>query len=758
MRGNYLRERLGITVLIVAAMILSCSLFADEAKAAPGRPKVALVLEGGGALGLAHVGVIQALEREGIPIDMVVGTSMGSIIGGLYALGYDGDQLESIVREADWAELFSEEQSINGESSDERENRSRFAFSLSFDTSGVQFGNGLLSGRKVLELIDCLAVIQPRLADFDSLPRRFRAIATDIESGEAIVLDHGPIADAMRASMSIPGVFSPYEFAGHRLVDGGLVQNLPVETARTLGADIIVAVDLRSGTNLPPKAAQSHIDILSRSLDILMRQNVDRSIPKADYVVTIDLRGYSSPDFGKADEILALGKAAGLNAAHTIEALRSRLGVAEGSSAVRPQPSMPRIANVIVVGGSKAEQALAKGIFSPILDTVPDRRQLEGMTDKLDSSGLFESIRLGLSSMDGRPTLVVGLESRGSRGNQFGVNASYESTYSTAVSTSNRALSANILFNDFGSPSDKLELSGEILDAPGIGARYTKHIASGITADGHAQFERDSATYLTADTLGYRYQTMATEAGADIGYEPLLSHKFSLGWEYAWIRESYIPDSYADASIERASIFHAGFAIDKLDSPIFPMDGVSSDAEYSMALTALGSERTFSTLVWRGSTYASFHSPFAFGLVWKAGTDFSSLVEGANSAPYYYMPSLDDRLLFPGLVAPDGYVGSHVLAAGISATTNLARLSRSIKVPAFLVCQASAGAALRDFSDYDELRSFAGWNWSGAVGLGVRINDGFGVSLKGGVARTAWASVRPFLSFDFGALGVRKKR
>jgi NTE family protein len=751
-----------IRIAALAAAIFSFSIEALRAEGSietPKRPRVALALEGGGALGLAHIGVIKVLEEEGVPIDIVVGTSMGSIVGGLYAMGYDAEQMESIARSADWEGLFSEKRPTKSEPYDERVARSRYVALLDFDKHGIKLSDGLLTGRKILELMDSLSLVLPSPINFDALPRPYRAVATDLDTGEPVVLDRGSIADAMRASMSIPGAFSPYSLDGRRLVDGGLVQNLPVETAKKLGADIVIAVDLRNESGArASNLSSSPIKSLSRSLDILIGQNVERSLALADFVITVDTQKYKLTDFGSAGAILDLGEAAARRAEGTFEAIRERIGSGLRAEAKIPTPRMPKIAKVVVQGGKSENRSRVEALFEPLVGTVPDQARLKKIFDELEESKSFEYLRTSFAAQEPEPTLVVRISEKPSQGNEFGVSFSYESTYSTKSLTSKRTLSSDALFADIGTPGSSLAVQAEILDAPGLKALYSQPLAPEIMACGYAQFERDFATYLTASSLGYRYQTITTEGGLSLGYEPIPGHELSLGWSYSWIHEVDLPDSYAAASIGHASLLRLGFSVRNLDSPIFPMDGISNDLRYTLSLRELGSQRAFSTLVWEGSACLSLDSPISMAFLWKAGTDFSKHAEDTISAPYYYKPSLEDRRLFPGPISTDNRIGSHAAAAGIEAELNLKRISRSLTAPVFVIGLVSAGTALRDFSDIADIADLSDlelWNWTTAIGLGLRINDGFGISLKGGVAGAAADGVQPFISLDLGALGYR---
>jgi NTE family protein len=189
-------------------------------------------------LGLAHIGVIKVLEELGIPIDMVVGTSMGAIVGGFYAQGFDAARLEKVALSVDWADILMERVNSSEERFRSRIDRSRYFASIDFDRRGFKLPGSLLSGRKLLYFLDRSTFAVPYPIDFDSLPRRYRGVAADLATGDRVVIDHGSLADVMRASMGIPGVLAPHLIGNQYLVDGGMVDNLPISTARELGADL----------------------------------------------------------------------------------------------------------------------------------------------------------------------------------------------------------------------------------------------------------------------------------------------------------------------------------------------------------------------------------------------------------------------------------------------------------------------------------------------------------------------------------------
>ena len=243
------------------------------------RPRIGLVLSGGGARGLAHVGVLKMLERERIPIDVIAGTSMGAIIGGLYASGMSAERLEKELLAIKWDEVFASR--VDRPLLSQRRKEEDFELSPVLEF-GMRDGElraplGALSGRGLESLLRRYTLPVRGVRDFSKLAIPFRAVATNLETGQPVVLDRGDLALALRSSMSVPGFFAPTEVDGHILGDGGLVDNLPIDVARAMGADIVIAVNI--GTPLSNRAALSSVTgLTTQMLSILTEQNVARSL------------------------------------------------------------------------------------------------------------------------------------------------------------------------------------------------------------------------------------------------------------------------------------------------------------------------------------------------------------------------------------------------------------------------------------------------------------------------------------------------
>ena len=271
------------------------------------RPRIGLALSGGGALGLTEIGVIKWMEENHIPVDRIAGTSMGSIIGSMYATGMTPAEIQKFAKKIDWDAAFLPEPGYTELSYRRKQDRRDFVVAAPLGLKhGLKGPNGLNSGQAAGLLLDRIAFADAEITNFDDLPIPFRCVATDMQSGEAIVLHDGFLADAVRASMAIPGVFTPVELNGRILADGGMVQNIPVETVRDMGADAVIAVEL----HYPPAdigQLGTLVGVLSRAIDVMITQNEHHSLALAKAKVRVDMKGFAITDYNRVDELVQLG-------------------------------------------------------------------------------------------------------------------------------------------------------------------------------------------------------------------------------------------------------------------------------------------------------------------------------------------------------------------------------------------------------------------------------------------------------------------
>jgi NTE family protein len=283
--------------------------------------KLGLVLSGGGARGLAHVGVLEVLDSLGIRPSYITGTSMGSIVGGLYSIGYSGKEIREIVTKLDWEPLLSDHRPLSGVDLKEKEILGRSMFSFSLKKKRFQLPSGILQGHHIIRMLDSLVSMKSVPKDFDQFPIPFRAITTDLMSGSTYVFDHGELSIAMRASMAIPTAFTPVRYQGKVLVDGGVIDNLPIEEIRNMGADVVLAVNVGYIEQPTEGDLSSLVGVLNKVSTLYGRNETFRTKKDADYLLQPNLKDYSITAFGKSSEIIQLGYLAAQQKADILEQL-----------------------------------------------------------------------------------------------------------------------------------------------------------------------------------------------------------------------------------------------------------------------------------------------------------------------------------------------------------------------------------------------------------------------------------------------------
>jgi len=378
-------------------LVLLCCLALPLAAAAE-RPRVGLVLSGGGARGAAHVGVLKVLERERIPIDAIAGTSMGAVVGGLYASGLSADEIAALVESKEWREAFREPAPRDRLSFRRKSEDQNFLvnFPLGLKSGSFRLPKGLISGQRLSQALRRVTAPVARVRRFDELPTPFRALATDLETGEPIELAEGDLVNALRASLAAPGVFAPVEIDGRLLVDGGLANNLPIDVARRMGVDVLIVVDV--GFPLRKRDTLDSVATISNQmLSILIRRGSDAqrsTLGARDILLAPDLGEASSFDFDILPRAVASGEAAAGAASERLATLaldQTDYGayLASRSSA---RGGAPSVAQVRVAADSLRYERLLRAGF---VDLASAEGLDEGLTT-LFGRGNFESVDYSL--------------------------------------------------------------------------------------------------------------------------------------------------------------------------------------------------------------------------------------------------------------------------------------------------------------------------------------------------------------------------
>ncbi len=270
------------------------------------RPKIGLTLSGGGAKGLAHIGILKAIDSAGLKIDYITGTSMGAIVGALYATGYSGNDIEALRKDIDFDVLFSNNVPLKTLSMEEKDQYSRFAIELPFINNKIRFTTGVISGQELNMKFAELFFHVYNIRDFNKFKIPFKCMATDLETGDLVVLDSGNIITALRATMAIPSVFSAVTRDNKKLVDGGLVRNFPVKNVKGMGADIVIGSNVTSGLAKMDKI-KNPVDVLLQMAFFREAADFKEEIPLTDIYIHMPLEDYNTASFGSNKEIIEIG-------------------------------------------------------------------------------------------------------------------------------------------------------------------------------------------------------------------------------------------------------------------------------------------------------------------------------------------------------------------------------------------------------------------------------------------------------------------
>ena len=333
-------------LLILAAMLMSSTVSAKTDSTTVSRQKVAVVLSGGGAKGMAHIGVLKVLEKAGIPVDIVTGTSMGSIIGGLYAVGYNANALDSMVRVQDWSYVITDKEDLRRQSISDRRKQNTYLYStgLTIGKRDKQAG-GIIKGKNLAELFQQLCVGFTDSLDFTrDLRIPFACVATNIIDNSEVDFHSGRLPQAMRASMAIPAAFSPVRIGDKVLVDGGLKNNYPADLAREMGAEIIIGVTVQGA----PKSAEDvggTMSILSQIIDVNCKNKLEENLAITDLHLQVDTKGYGSASFSQAaiDTLIRRGEEEAMRHWDNIIALKQRIGINETFRPTILHPLRPQV-------------------------------------------------------------------------------------------------------------------------------------------------------------------------------------------------------------------------------------------------------------------------------------------------------------------------------------------------------------------------------------------------------------------------------
>ncbi|MCE5256343.1 MAG: patatin-like phospholipase family protein [Spirochaetaceae bacterium] len=695
------------------------------------RPRIALVLSGGSAFGMAHVGVIKVLEEAGIPIDMVMGTSMGSIVAGLYAAGYSPAEMEKIVTGIDWNAVFMDSKAT-AEDRYEYEKRAGYVAQLGFGKSGLAIGEGFFTGQNVLTLFTQLTLHNLVIRDFDDFPVPYRAVAADIANGEKIVFSEGSLAEAMRSSMSIPGVFKPYIVDGRQLVDGGMVDNLPVDLAKEMGADIVIAVESRGSSDKSQESLNNALSIAGQTFNLFIEQNMTSNRQMADLLIKPDLSMYTTMSYGEAAGIIAQGEKCAREALPQIKALAAK--IAGSRSLVNPEQEPnrkalcepPRISSLTLRGGSETEQDFARAEFRELVGSVPSREAVGLAIDRTYATGEFDLVKLDLEpAASGEAELVVSLVPATKPKDALLFNFDMD-TIVSSQSSIDPTLSVGLLFRGWTTKNSAMFIKASAGSGIDLYSEYFQPIGS-FFAMPWLRFDigRDSwiLDTLKISTL-YRTYGGGLWLGLALGSHSDLRIGASL--------ESVKDGSRALVPVnERLLALRSAYHYDNRSSIVFPERGWSLLAYASWANAAIGSEIPFLQAEADFEAALPLGQATTLGIAAFAGTDFAGIIPGAPNVSSSRYFTLARQGMFYGIndTEPQG-TGDTLAGIGLEVRHKIGRINPILGGDIYLMANASVGTA--DWYG-DSTVEYLPLRYSGTLGAGLRLSSQMGIFAGAGI-------------------------
>jgi NTE family protein len=582
------------------------------------------VLGGGGAKGIAHVGVIRWLEENRIPVDYVVGTSIGGLVGGLYAMGYSPDEMSDLLRQLDWNVLLSSSPEFSDLSFRRKQDQRNYPVNLELGLREwtVSTPSGLNSGHFIGLLFDRLTLPYFGISAFDELPIPFRCVATNMETAEEVVLLDGSLSSALRSTMAIPGVFTPVERNGALLADGGLLNNVPVDIARDIGATLTIAVDV--GAPLKSREElQSLPGILDQTISVMMLDKIRRNLALADLVLGPDVSDWETLDFGKSTEIEQRGYDAAESKSHFLKTLsvgeQEWLSYLESRSAKR-RTQIPAPSQINVEG---TDLKSSERIRNKLAIHVGEELNLEEMDNSINS--LYGSGFLYSAGYRVRPTaecevLAIQLREKtyGPPFLRFGLDIDGADLDDVTFGMRSRmtflspaGLGSELRLDvGFGHP---WHLGGELYRPLGKGffvapSGYLDRSITYLAENGDRLAEYRLTTSAASFDLGYGFGR--TKSEIRVGYE--------IGHEAASVR---IGDPYLPSVEGTVSKLRLRWIYDDLDAAVVPHSGL---------LVTTSAQHFFQSADYPGSFSQIFGRVIGFVPIQKKGTTFFNLAAGTS--------------------------------------------------------------------------------------------------------------------------------
>lgn len=706
-----------IIYMVFLFVLIGNNVFTQEDK------RIGVVLSGGTARGLAHIGVLKVLEEEKVPVEYVTGTSMGSIIGGLYSIGYTSDEIEKIASEMDWIGLFNDsiERKDKGISRNLIEDRNTMV--LPMEKFIPKIPSGAVGGKSASEKLNDLFFGVMEVNDFKKFPKKFALVATDLNTGEGVMIDRGSIATAVRSSLSLPSVFNPVQDGERLYVDGGVVRNLPVQDVKVLGADYTIGINVGEGFSKRDPEKLNIAGVISDSMTIAGRQEVERQIRMLDLYMTPNLEKIESYDFGKVKEIIAAGEKVARDNIESIRKLSDPEKFAELEEKRREFRKTWKdeydIKHVEIRGNKKYEKKYFNKYLPKNLGMMK-KSDMEKIVAELYGNGDFSTVYYEVKNND---TLVINVQEKAGDYLTLSGNVNNEDMATVTV-----GVQGNKTINN---ADTRYRLNGIITNEYGVNGSGIMSIGKDnrVLFIGNFDFRKDIIRNQYYAGNKYEFNNRRFKAGVGLGMEISKNTMLLLGGGYEISHVKGHMDEKESAKI-RFPYLEASLTQDSRDSMAFPTRGTYLKAEYTVANSK---NADFNALYAK----AEVNIPLGKNVTLTPGVAY--ITSDGEKVPETYRPKMGGfqegyySLAFDGLPA-DKIRGNSIFVGKINMQYKFSRII-------FMGANASfATISDKSYSFGKEKKESYG------LGLGVRTPLGPGYV---GVAKSPGEDVRYFLNFGY---------
>lgn len=610
-----------------------------QAEESSKRIKIGVALSGGGARGLAHIGVLEALQELRVPIDYLAGTSMGGIIGGLYASGLSTEELRNaVLKEIDWSNVLNNRTYREQLSFREKQNQRRFfQVEIGLGKKGLTAPSGFVSGQNLfMELKRLTRNIF--IDDFSNLSIPFKAVATDLRTAQPYVLEKGDLALALRASMAVPFAFAPVEIDGHLLADGNILNNLPVDVVRDMGADVVIAVNISTPLS-EIDTSSSFLTVTKQAITVALVQNTRRALQLADIVITPSLDKYGTTDFEKAAELILEGQLAVKKIAPVLKGIgllpkqyedyRSSLRARRPASATTITPKF-----IEFTGNQRTSKEILQSKVEPLLNHPVSLEEINLVANHLMYFNEVEQVTYQIQKdMQGKPGILFNVHEKSWGPNYFRFGLNVSTTFKDKISFSTLARHEKLNVNKLGAEwVNELEI--------GTGYLFHTEFYQPLDYQQHrfimpfAELERRfSEVYDQGESIA-EYENNILRVGLHGGrnFDDLAIFRIGLFHEdvASYLRIGNSKTLHSPLK-KRQTVLNLEYGFDDLNDRIFATRGMVSDINANLYYAPLGSEDTYQEV----ELYLRHHYPLFPAMTWISELTLSTVLNSGVERSFF---------------------------------------------------------------------------------------------------------------------------